>query len=87
MTPAEFHSVLEARSKLKERDREELDKLNAKLCEILVKAPYFKEPLSQTPKDFMIFGTGDDEPVKDMTPDGILGRAFGNLSKIGDENG
>lgn len=87
MTPAEFHSLLEARSRDRQQVRKDMDRLNAKVCEIIVKAPYFKDPHAASPKDFMIFPDEEDEAsMVDMTPDGILGRAFGNLSKVG-ENG
>lgn len=84
MTPAEFHSVLEARGRDRQQARKDMDYLNAKVCEIIVKAPYFREPLTTRPEDFLVFSHEEEVSAPDMTPDGILGRAFANLSEAGD---
>lgn len=61
MTPAEAHSLIQARCQDKQQDREALDNLNAKLCEIIVKAPYIKDPTERMPKDFLAYTTETKE--------------------------
>jgi hypothetical protein len=84
MTPAEFHAVMEARCKNKQQDLGMLDALNAKLCEIIVKAPYLKDPTERTMKSFLI-SDQDDTVTVDMSPEAIMDRAFANLAKTGGE--
>jgi len=83
MTPAEFHAVLEARTQDREDSMKFQDQLNAKLCEIVAKAPYLLNPWERSPEDFRILSGGPAEAERDMTPDAILARAFGDLSGSG----
>jgi hypothetical protein len=82
MTTAELHSLLEARSHDRQQLRKDMDLLNAKQCEILVKAPYFKEPRAASPDDFLVLSREEEGNTPDMSPDGILDRAFADLSKV-----
>lgn len=82
MTPAEFHAVMEARVQDRKAYKIYEDDLNAKLCEIIAKAPYIGNPWEKTPEDFRIMSEKNEDPA-DMTPESIMDRAFKNLSKAG----
>ncbi len=70
MTPAEFHSLLDARGQDRRQDREYLNNLNARLCEIIVKAPYIKDPTERIPEDFLIFPPPDiEKKEEEVTPE------------------
>ena len=69
MTPAEFQSLLEARCRDRRQDREFLDNLNAKLCEIVIKAPYIKDPADRSPDEFLIMPPEPGKKEEEVTPE------------------
>jgi hypothetical protein len=85
-TPAEFHAILAAR--VEDRGKHDknilecLDTMNAKLCEIVVKAPYIKDPIERDPSEFHVMEKESEEPPLDMTPEGIQERAFTSFQKV-----
>ncbi|MCK9579366.1 MAG: hypothetical protein M0Q92_02810 [Methanoregula sp.] len=85
-TPAEFHAILAARvedrSKHDKNILECLDTMNAKLCEVVVKAPYIEDPSGRIPSEFQVMKRESNEPQLDMTPEGIQERAFASFREV-----
>lgn len=54
---------------MRQQDRELLDSLNAKLCEVVVKAPYFIEPTKMNLEEFRIVPGADDQPNDERKKD------------------